>query len=39
MFGGPGTGKSTSAAGLFFKMKLAQMEVELVTEYAKDLVW
>lgn len=36
---GPGAGKSTTAAGLFHLMKLRQMEVELVTEYAKDLVW
>ena len=39
LFGGPGTGKSTTAAGLFHLMKLQSMEVELVTEYAKDLVW
>ena len=39
LFGGPGTGKSTTAAGLFHIMKLQKMECELVTEYAKDLVW
>lgn len=39
LFGGPGTGKSTTAAGLFHLMKLANMKVELVTEFAKDLVW
>ena len=39
MFGSPGCGKSTQAAGLFYKMKLAGLNVELVTEYAKDLVW
>ena len=39
LFGGPGTGKSTTAAGLFHLMKLQSMEVELVTEYAKYLVW
>lgn len=39
IFGPPGTGKSTQAAGLFYKMKVAGLEVELVTEYAKDLVW
>jgi hypothetical protein len=27
------------AAGLFYKMKVASMSVELVTEAAKDLVW
>ncbi len=39
LFGGPGSGKSTTAAGLFHLMKLNEMNVELVTEYAKDLTW
>ena len=39
LYGGPGSGKSTTAAGLFYKMKLNHMSVELVTEYAKDLVY
>lgn len=39
IYGGPGSGKSTTAAGLFYKMKLRHMSVELVTEYAKDLVY
>lgn len=39
MFGGPCTGKSTTAAALFAKMKLEHLEVELVTEYAKDMTW
>lgn len=39
LFSGPGAGKSTTAAGLFFEMKTRDMEVELVTEYAKKLVW
>lgn len=39
LFGGPGTGKSTTAAGLFFEMKKRHIEVELVTEYAKDMTW
>lgn len=38
-FGGPCTGKSTTAAGLFNLMKRDYRNVELVTEYAKDLVW
>jgi hypothetical protein len=33
---GPGAGKSTTAAGLFYLMKLANLKVELVTEFAKD---
>lgn len=39
LMAGPGSGKSTTAAGLFHLMKVAGMEVELATEYAKDLVW
>ena len=39
IFGGPCAGKSTTAAGLFYEMKKLGLEVELVTEYAKDLVW
>ena len=39
LFGGPGVGKSTAAAGLFYEMKKRQLSVELVTEYAKDMVW
>ncbi len=39
IFGSPGSGKSTLAAGLFFRMKCMRLSVELVTEFAKDLVW
>lgn len=39
IFGGPGAGKSTTAAGLFYKMKQKGLNVELVTEYAKDMTW
>lgn len=38
-FAGPGAGKSTLAAGLFYEMKMRGKNVELVTEFAKDLVW
>lgn len=37
MIGGPGCGKSTTAAGLFFLMKSAGIRCELVTEFAKEL--
>lgn len=37
--GGPGSGKSTTAAGLFFLMKSLDMKVELVREYAKELTY
>lgn len=39
IFGGPGAGKSTTAAGVFQEMKKQRYEVELVTEYAKDMTW
>jgi len=39
LYRGPGTGKSTNAARLFSMLKDEGVEVELVTEYAKDLVW
>lgn len=39
LFGSPGTGKSTTAAELFALMKHRGMSVELVREYAKDIVW
>lgn len=38
-FGGPGIGKSTIAADFFTFLKKKHFEVELVTEYAKDLVY
>lgn len=39
LYGGPGTGKSTSAAGLFYKMKTNNYKVELVSEFAKELTF
>lgn len=39
MFAGPGAGKSTVAAGLFYALKKQHKSVELITEYAKDLVY
>lgn len=38
-FAGPAHGKSTLAAGLFYEMKVRGYKVELVTEYAKDLIY
>lgn len=37
--GGPGSGKSTQAAGLFYELKMRGRNVELALEYAKDLTW
>ena len=39
IFGGAGVGKSTVSAELFAKLKKKGLEVEYVTEFAKDLVW
>ena len=39
LYGGPGTGKSTTAAGLFHYMKLMGLKCELITEFAKDLAY
>lgn len=39
LFGGPGLGKSTTAAGLFHELKKSGAKVEYITEYAKDLVF
>ncbi len=39
LFAGPGAGKSTTAAGIFHLMKIEGMNVELVTEYAKEMTW
>lgn len=38
-FGGPGCGKSTTAAFLFGLMKVHNFKVELIHEVAKDFVW
>lgn len=39
IYGGPGTGKSTTAAHAFALLKQRGLNVELVREYAKDLTW
>lgn len=39
LWAGPGAGKSTCAAGLFFLMKTQGLKCELVSEYAKDKVY
>lgn len=38
-YGGPGVGKSTIAADVFVRLKRDNVKCELITEYAKDLVW
>lgn len=39
LFAGPGAGKSTTAAGVFFELKSRGVNCELAAEYAKDLCW
>ncbi len=39
LFGGPGSGKSTTTAGLFHKLKINGVNCELVTEFAKHITW
>jgi hypothetical protein len=39
MYAGPGASKSTIAAGVFSLLKLHNVNVELVTEVAKDFTW
>lgn len=39
LFGAPGSGKSTVAAGLFYLLKARGVICELTQEYAKEMVW
>lgn len=39
LFGGPGIGKSTVAAGLLYNLKSMGKSTELVSEYAKDVTY
>ena len=39
LFGAPGAGKSTGAAYIFSQLKMLGINAELVTEFAKDMVW
>jgi hypothetical protein len=39
LYAGPGSGKSTTAAGVFFELKSRGINCELATEFVKDLVW
>lgn len=39
LYGGPGTGKSTSAAYLYCLLKLRNINAELVREYVKNWAW
>ena len=39
LIGGPGSGKSTCASGVFYKLKQLGVNCELSLEFAKDKVW
>lgn len=39
LFGAPSSGKSTAAAFIFAQLKMAGLDCELVTEFAKDKTW
>ena len=39
LYGGPGTGKSTTATGAFSLLKLMGINVEYASEFIKDAVW
>ena len=39
LFGVPGVGKSTGAAYIFSKLKMQDINAELVTEFAKNIIW
>lgn len=39
LWGGPGTGKSTTCAGIFNKLKKMDYNVEMNREYIKEWVW
>jgi len=39
LYGGPGSGKSTSAAYFYYLLKTQGANVELVREYVKDWAW
>ena len=39
LYGGPSCGKSTTAAGLFYKLKLKGYDSEMNREYIKNWVW
>jgi deoxyadenosine/deoxycytidine kinase len=39
IFGGPGSGKSTTATGVFYELKSRHIECEFANEVAKEFVW
>ena len=39
LIGGPGSGKSTTASGVFYALKRVGVNCEMALEFAKDKVW
>ena len=39
LIGGPGAGKTTTMAGIFHKLKCLDIDAEMVSEFAKELVY
>lgn len=39
LIGGPGSGKSTCASGIFYELKKLGINCEMALEFAKDKVW
>lgn len=39
LIGGPGSGKSTCASGIFYELKKRGIDCEMALEFAKDKVW
>lgn len=39
LFGSPGSGKSTTAAGLYYNLKIRDYHCEMVREYIKSWAW
>lgn len=39
LIGGPGSGKSTTASGIFYALKRMGVNCEMALEFAKDKVW
>ena len=39
LIGGPGSGKTTTASGIFYALKKMGVNCEMALEFAKDKVW
>lgn len=39
LFGGPGAGKSTTCAGVFYELKRREINCEMAREWVKEMAW